>query len=337
MQSKKYRTFLIAASVLLMTLELFCQSAAADEKPAVNVAFEVILPGFQKAALRKDAPLQDILFKENNLVITGNHNLWVWNTNRNELKRYPLQKKTKGVFKLRNLGTDGRSLFAASSNTLYQISQAASKTKIMKFRLPHGKNGLTLGFAGTGDDFWWMHTSGILRIDRYGKTLIPTFGPMKLTRKHRIHFDIKSKYLWTAKDNVLTRINLGVRPPTKKIVLRAKNNFRGIGGSTNGVVLHTSRSVLRIDNEGKILQAIPVEGHRGLLKMSHQDEVDSFLFSDRLLEVYDSSTKSVAFHSLPIESTKGIRSLAVQKDYVAVLQRGNVHLYKLTKKPQSKK
>ena len=169
-----------------------------------------------------------------------------------------------------------------------------------------------------------------MRIDRYGRTLIPTYKSFGLSRNNLFHFDSETKNLWVGKNNLLTRYKLANSPVTKKVMMTAKNRFRGIGTTGKSVVVHTDRTVLRLDKNGAILQTIPAERQRKILKMHLANGLDSFLFSDGLLEVYNLETKSIEFHSLPISSSMKIQKFSNNGRIITLLENGKARLFKLS-------
>ena len=299
----------------------------------VREAIEIALPGFEKKTMQADGPIQDILFSGSKLVVLGKHNLWFWDTVNNDLQKLPLQKKAKGVYKLRHLGTDGLNLYAASSDTLYQVDLKTKKT--LRYPSPFKGKGLSLGFAGELDHMWWLHTEGFLRIDRYGKTLIPTLKPAALDRKDLLYFDAKKRQLWMGRKSKLLLVDFSSKPIVAREVLNTKNYLRGISGIQNGpLVVHTFHSILRLDQQGNVKQPIPVEGTRKLLKADLSANTHHFLFSDRLLEVFHLPARSVSQYRLPIEHAKGLKKVRFQGKLCAILQNGQVRLFNLPQGPK---
>jgi hypothetical protein len=322
MRRHLFYLFIIAATCLAPS-----GSHVLADEPVIHEATEIALPGFEKKTLQSDGPLQGILFSEKKLIVLGKHNLWLWDTVTNDLQRIPLQKKAKGVFKLRNLGTDGINIYAASSNTLFQVHMKTKK--VLRYKSPFKGDGLTLGFAGELDNMWWLHTEGFVRIDRYGKSLIPSLKPAELTRKDLLHFDAKERVLWIGRRYSLLRVDFNQKPVAVREALKTKHRLTGIEGIDSKLVVHTSHSLLRLDSNGTVKQPIPVEGSRKLLKASLSRESHDFLFSDRLLERYSMQQKQISRFLLPLRNTSGISMMRLSSNLCAILQNGSVRLFNL--------
>jgi len=285
------------------------------------------LDGYESSILQREGSIEDFIFLDNDIYLLGAHSLWQWNLATNSLKKIPLQKKQNGVFKLKNLGTDGFSVFAASSSQLYQYSP--SKQQVFKYASPFGKSGLTLGFSGEKDNFWWIHSKGIIRVDQFGRSLIATYPLKNITRKNPFAFDYDKKYFWYLSKNNLKKVDFNKTKLEAKTAFATKSNFKEIALAKQSIILMSNKSVLRLSQEGDFHQAIPVEGRRTISAMEAGSLNDRFLFSDGLLETYNHKAKSVTYHSIKNLDTSEVKRIKTSGDYLVLKSKDAVLVYKL--------
>lgn len=283
-------------------------------------ASEIDIPGYQKHKLQKDLPARDLLLDRDTLWVLGQRYLWKWNLiETKSLQRIKLQKAIRKNMALTSLGTDGVSIFTASAESLLQIR--LNPLEVLKFELKNidpkirknfvkkRKQFAPLGFAGWGDDFWWIHSAKLYNIDRYGKTLIPKRIPAKLKKSDLVQYDPFSDVLWVSRDRSLYKIDTSGKPREKNTkrsqrILKSKGKIRSIKLLQNGLLVQTSQTLLKLDEKGSILRAIPVESSRKLLSMSIGKAQHGYLFDDGLLEIYKTNRRHSLRYRVPSFKTR---------------------------------
>lgn len=284
---------------------------------------EYRLPGFQTAALEQDLPAVDALLAGNKtLWFLGRQNLWTWQLAEGRLTRIALPKD-----EWQKLHFDGLSVYAAGAKSLFQV-QIAQK-RYLAYDLPLSTAGDSLGFGGEGDELWLVHSTALMKLDRYGKALTPKAPSPPLQKGDLVAFDAQSGTLWVARGKQLLRLNDNNQ---FKTALTAKNALTGLALSDGQVILHTEHSVLRLDaKSGKTLKSIPVQGGHKLATMTINSDQHVYVFDDHLVEAFDLKAKLSRSYRLPLEPEDKIDRVTAVGDTAAVLVNGRPRAYQLSK------
>ena len=289
---------LIGSIFLAVSLALSATAplALAISKKPVDVAqpthaAEMKLVGFKMAILAADFPAKDLaLSPAGELWILGQKHLWQWRFADGWLRKVDLPEPAD------RLTFDGVSVYAAGPRVLFQY-QTVQK-RLFSYGIPGTKShgAPPFGFSGQGDDLWFLHPAGLMHIDRYGKTLARTYPMPAITNDDLVEFDPATRTLWRIHDRTLSKTvfssDEGVAPLTKA-VLTTKHKLLELALAGQQVVLHTERSVLRVDMaSGKTRKAIPVEGSSKLVAMGLSASRHGYLFENGLLEIFDMQAKT---------------------------------------------
>jgi hypothetical protein len=309
----------------LLALCLFTATTLFASTPETNTplgtATELQLPPFQSSSLSRDLPIRALHFADDHtLMVLGASALWQWRIEERSLHRLILGGKTP----LTHLGTDGISWFAASPTELFQVRW--DQGRVFRFPLPAG--GAPLGFGGSGDDFWLVHSQGLLKFDRYGHTLSPRLGTPSLSPEDHAVLRPERKALWYVHGAKLFRIDLGGDGEPVP-VLAAKHPLLGLAAAGRGFLAYTAHAVLRLTPEGKLKRSIPVEGRRQLAQVFVGDDLHAYLFSDQLLEVYRLKERQVERYRLPLDEGETPGEMAVQGHVLALTVDGHPRLFHL--------
>jgi hypothetical protein len=333
----------LVPTLILVTVLLSAYRAQAKESPAnsdepqhaetesIGRVNELLLPPFQLSSLTKDLPANDLLFPdEQSLMILGSTALWQWRIGTNSLQRLVLWQDTDAQTKapLRYLGGDGINLFVAADNTLFQIHW--QENEIFRYPLPPGLK--VRGFSGQADDYWLLHSGGIMQFDRYGKTLIPRSKVTNFATAEAMAYEPHSHILWAVRGNDLWRTDLKLKAPRGRVVFSAQHPLHSLtlpDGAHGDVMTHTDHAVLRFGESGIMRPSIPVEGSRRLIAMAISATNHAYLFSDQLLEVYEIQKKQTTRYLLPIDNVEQVSALRLSGQQVAVLVSGRPRLFRL--------
>jgi hypothetical protein len=321
-----------------MRAALFASALAAFSSLS-SVAFadatELTLPAYKATALANDAPVKDVLLDSHTgaWLLTANA-LWRWEFATKSLRRLNLQRSggtdAGDASPLARLGTDGLSVFAASDATMYQVQWRDGR--IYRYTAKAALGGRTLGFAGDGDDFWMLHSKVLMRFDRYGKTLAPKYKTPfldGLESGDRIVFDPGKRALWFATGKSVYAVDFTGEAAAPRAVFTASHPLLGLSRAGSELLAHTASTVVRLGLDGRQHGAIPVEGRRKLVAVSLTPDAHAYLFSDRLLEVYEPRARTLSRHRLPLDDAKAVTRLRLVGDLVAVLESGRGRIFRL--------
>lgn len=301
------------------------------EGEALGRASELLLPPYQLNALTKDLPASDLRFTdERTLTVLGKAALWQWQINAKALQRLTLWRDQKDISQtpLRYLGGDGVNLFAAADTTLFQIRWQQNQV----FLYPLASGTKVRGFAGHDDDFWLLHSTGLMQFDRYGKTLIPQTKLPYFTDAAWLAFDPAQRLLWAIRGSALLLTDLKQKKPQTHVVFTAQHPLRGLAlleDAGGDIMTHTDHAVLRFDPTGSLRQSFPVEGTRRLLAMAFNASSHAYLFSDQLLEVFDVQRRRGRRYRLPFADGEEITAMQLSHQHIAFLEGGRPRLFRL--------
>jgi len=301
------------------------------EGEALGRASELLLPPYQLNAMTKDLPASDLRFTdEHTLTVLGKAALWQWHINTKALQRLTLWRdlEERSQTPLRYLGGDGVNLFAAADTTLFQIQWQQNKV----FLYPLASGTKVRGFAGQNDDFWLLHSTGLMQFDRYGKTLIPQTKSIYFSDAAWLAFDPAKRLLWAVRGSQLLRTDLKQKKPQAQVVFTAQHTLRGLAlpeGAGGDIMTHTDHAVLRFDPTGSLRQSYPVEGTHQLLAMTFSASNHAYLFSDQLLEVFDVQRRQGRRYRLPFADGEEITAMQLSHQHIAFLEGGRPRLFRL--------
>jgi hypothetical protein len=290
-------------------------------------ATELSLPRFHAGALEADSKEPEFLFDhEQALWVLGGSSLWVWRPLERKLSRMKLHDPRSDGTPLSALGTDGINLFASSKATVYQVTPTDGR--IFRYpRIPATGKGAPR-FVGRGDDFWWIPGDALLKLDRYGKKLAPRGDAGFLAKAGRLAYVAEQGALfWTEGKRLMRGRPDGKAAP--KAVFSAKHPLLDVQAAGGHLIAHTAHTVLRLSHSGTVLQAIPVEGRRRLVRMHVGEDRHAYLFNDQLLEIYELATKTATRYALPLDEGEKIGRLTLAWPLAAVVADGAARVFRL--------
>ena len=312
---------------LIIGLMLFVMSGllagAGQIQPTRAPASEVTLPLYQKAALEADLPATDVLFDHgNNLWVVGKTSLWRWLPKINRLQKLELVKSNAEPESLQSAKLVGRNLFVASNRSIYKIS--FKPKQVLRFAHPVG-SGATVGIQSIGGTTWWLHSKGIAELDSKGKIRLAKNTPA-LFKGDRAFVTGNQKNLWLARGKKLLIFKLGKKNSTT-LVHTAKNHFYGMGLYKDEAIIHTPLTVLKFDRHLRLTQAIPVQGTHKLLSMDIGERFHSYLFSDNIMEIYDTNHKRKIETTLAIKPQTSVKKAIYRQNQVAIIANGKPQIF----------
>lgn len=318
------RALLLMAAMAMSTTSL----GQVDDKTPRSVT-ELTLPGFQSKALSADLPARDLRFDpDGSLWVLGARSLWHWDAPHSKLRRIRLFDAKKDRTQLQQLGTDGVSMLAATANSLYQYNP--KQRRIFRYEVPTtSAQARPLGFFGTGDDNWLVRSDSLVKLDRYGKSLVVKTKLDGLTPKDKVVFIPEHMRLWHLAGNMLQVTDLSTETVVTKDVIKAKHRLIGAAALGGGLIMHTAHTVLQVDASGKLVRSIPVEGPRKIVAMHIDKERHAYLFDDRLLEVFTLNDRKTASYFLPLEHPADSAHLVMRDGLAAVSGQDGIAVYRL--------
>lgn len=315
---------------LLLIAVFFSPKSSALPSPSLTLAHaeEFSLPTYLKGVLAEHFPIVDMMPSgERGFWLISKGSLWLWRLEAKGLTQINLDQGEPSHTPLQVLGSDGIGIFAASASSLFQIIWP--DRRVFRYTLPKGLNESTLGFSGSGDDFRIVHTRGILRFDRYGKT-IKLEHPFKVSLKDgKFKYHPLDKTLWRIQGKVLEQAILVGENLDFKMLLKTHYPLVDLNDDGNGMAVHTPYALLRVNSAGKIIKSIPVEGRRSLLAMTITQKTHAFIFSDGVIEIYKSSNATLLSAKINLASEEKIKKIIVEDDLVGVLTDLGVHGFKI--------
>jgi hypothetical protein len=325
----------VAFAFLTAFFTTFSTIALGQSVPEIQLS-PLSLPGFQQDQLRGDAPFPNVAMDQSGVVwLPGRDSIWRWSTADNTLQKIgPLLRKVSQSDRLQHVGSDGTSLFVASNLRLFQVQGTPRRVLMYESNAASDLSASdmkSLGFAGEGDNFWWLTTRKAYRVDRYGKILKPAERRLRLKESDLIAFDPLTQQLWVARDKSVVSLNLK-DPKAKPLpVNRTSRKIRGLKYQNGEIWLWTDFAVVRLESDGKRIQTIPVDPGRKLVTIDIKPSKHAFLFDDGLFEIYDLQTKHVIRRMV---STAPIQAMSVgSEDSLAVLSGGMPMAFKMTRLP----
>ncbi len=315
-------------TILLMAMFTSAAAAVQLDHRQFGSARELILPDFQYEKLRLDLPVTSaVLDKGNSLWISGQRSIWRWQLTTNQLQRVELLRDLSGGA-LREVIMHQDSLFAMTDRDLYQIKFNPLAVVRLKSRQPDIKS---ISLAAGGKHLYWTTTKGIYAANLSEKTLIPLTDMPKLETNDNALFIWETDSVWYLRDNNLYLQKIKSEDGIPKKILSSKQKIRAIQrGGDGDVFVHTRFSVLRYDLNGNLIQTIPVAGARKLVLMSPSPGAHAYLFSDKLLEVFQLDSKKSLNFRLEIGRVQQASKILINGSMVSLILDGKPRAFQLS-------
>ena len=266
---------------------------------------------------------------QGDLWMAGQRQVWHWDLIANKLRRIELSAKLPETHRLSALGSDGLSLYVASTSGLFQLTW--EPLRIFHYQLNDSSNGFSLGFSGSGDRLAWLHASGVYRIDRYGKALIKLRGLDFIRQRDQVHYAPKANALWLLRKNHLMLVKDVGPQNAAQVVYQAKGRLKDILQWEDRIVTFTSRSVLFFTEGGQLIQSVPVASGRRLMALAFSPQHHHYLFDDGVIETYNLTEQTRTSFVLPEKALQKSAKIAVWEDRVALLNGAKPRLFRLPK------
>lgn len=288
---------------------------------------ELTLSHFHLNQLDQDAAgRQFIFYREHSLWMLGDTSLWNWQPLERKLRRMHIHEPKTDGSSLEALSTDGVNLFASSHSTVYQINTKDYRV----FRYPAIRNlsEQPSFFVGNGDNFLWSANNQLIKIDRYGKTLVPWHKIDSYNNSRNfVYIPEKNQILWPFRRSLIQLDLNATGKPTR--ILSTKQPLLDLQLAGDHFIAHTAHTVLRLSKSGRITQAIPVEGHRKLIAMHISEDRHTYLFDDQLLEIFEIETKRHLHYALPLENKEKVTQIVLSWPIIALLTDQKIRVFKL--------
>lgn len=320
---KKYASLIIA-------LTLFSQIALSEyeNEPFLN-ATEVSLTDFQKQTLQKDMPVADAMFdSQGQYWLLGKHYLWKWSPlnktlQKIKLKDLPLDPNSMELLKL---GQNKMNLFILANQGIAQVDKQSGKVRLVKLpyipkigfkqsRFVVEERGLLLTFNDG------LHHYYDLGASAWKSVKVPSSQASDTSL-----LDYANKTLWFTKKGKLYRSDLKQKP---KLILNSKYKILDIELTKQCIFAHTSFAVVRYDLNGKLVQVIPVNGKQRLLKFGVGEQQQAYLFSNRVLEIYDNNKEDVKRYKINLGKARYANAFHVTSKGMGLVTDGWPRYYAL--------
>ncbi|MBP6217905.1 MAG: hypothetical protein KA436_04910 [Oligoflexales bacterium] len=295
---------------------------------AVLSSRELLLSPYQQEVLAKDLPASGITFDRKGRVwIAGKTSLWLWDLHERRLRQIEL---SAGSFSdSTQLRSFGGWVLIAKSGSLFQID--IESLKVFHYELTSNVSYKSISISSDRDSsFYWLLNQGVYSIHPEEKSLKPVF-------QHKIPVDSQALFfkqmnrLWIIDQKSIHTLDY----QTDATMAQSKNIFQTtdhlLGVYTDGeeVYAHTKYSVIRFSKEGKVLQAIPVEGLAKIVLMHVDGDSHSYLLSNRMLEIYFPLKEVSKVFSLDLGRVKKASYLQRQGSMLALILDGSPRIFQL--------
>lgn len=315
-------------STLLLSLSFYAQTILANPSQNLDTAREILLPDFQYSQLKKDFPITDILLDNgNSLWITGQKNLWRWQLSNNKMEKINLIKKNDSA--LQSITTTNDEMFVVSATQIFRLTFNPLQVSSLKIE---GKRKQTVKLLAFNNRLIWVTTSGIYTTDPGFERLVRLKNSPSLTLSDKILYP-KKNTLWIARKNRLLKLSFDNKKLTTTLLINTKNQLQNIFSSKDsGVFSNTRYTVLRFTKSGKLIQSIPVEEGRKLALININDNFHSYLFNDKLLEVYQIHSKKSFKYKLNLGIVHKAQKMIQKKSIIGLLIDGKPRIFQLSGK-----
>lgn len=311
---------------LLISLSIITTEIYATED-LYSPSREIQLPPFQNEQIKSDLPANHIyLENDKTLWIAGQKSLWRWNIVENTLKKIPLLEQEKSNDKLIKVVSHENKLYILSKKSVFQLNFDPLKAvKLQSKNAMQFSIDITVGKQGV----YWITNNQIYLVDHNERELKTLKYPVSISSKDKIYFLPDDKKMWQIKDNGIILHNFNGNYESK-VLKRTKSTIRNFSISGSDLFISTKYSVLHYSEKGDLVDSIPVENNRKLILMEQNESKHLYLFSDKLLEVYDMNSQKVYRYSLQLGRVSKAYDISSNKSIVAILLDGIPRIFQLS-------
>lgn len=114
-----------------------------------------------------------------------------------------------------------------------------------------------------------------------------------------------------------------------KEIAKTNHNLRGVKKAKSDFFAHTKYAVLRYNSSGELVQTVPVEGNLKLISIDISDSNHSYLFHNKLLEVYKLKEKTSLRFKIPFGRVKKAGQMFVDQSYFVIVVDGSPRVFQL--------
>jgi ligand-binding sensor domain-containing protein len=321
-----WRMFLKLPAMIFL-LMLPSVAFAVKKVSVMGTTREIVLPAFQFDKMKQDLPIVSAVMDSGDAMwLAGKQSIWRWQLKSNQLQRIQLVKDGSGG-PLREIVIHDDSLFAMTSRDLFQVKFNPLKAIRLK------SNGVaTKGIAMIpgGRHLYWITTSGVYAADPMQRSLMHLTNAPELAADDKAVFVWEDGRLWYSHNGKLYIRDMIASKAETREILATKQKLKAIYRSGDEIYVHTRFSVLRYDLQGKLLQTIPVQGDRKLVLMEPSEDMHTYLFSDKLLEIYQLQSKKTRQFQLNIGRVQQASRLVVHGTMIGLVLDGRPRAFQLS-------
>ena len=252
---------------------------------------------YQKQSLEKDLPLADHLISKfsNKIYVLGKSYLWVLKLENGTLHKVDYNKRLSRRVKAVRLIEVDTQLFLITTGGILHVDLKRMKQTL--FGIPEYP-GKTIGISTNGRLISWLHTRGMYLFDTETFKYKSSQKSDQFTDKDIATIDSSGKNIIAIRGNYILNFSLHNLSIAPKTLHRGDRPFLGLQNQGDDIFVFTDSTLLLLNDNNRIGQAVPVDGETKLISMASNRGRHFFLFKNKVLEEYDNISKSVSAYYL---------------------------------------
>lgn len=277
-------------------------------------------------ALQQDMPLLEArLQSEEALWFLGQNYLWQYKIKEKTLKQMTYNVENQSSSKFASLHIGKRDVFVATDSKLIQV-EVSETTKVFSYE-SLDPFGMSHSIQEIGEDkLLWVQTRGIQTIDSKTKESL-SFKSFFPTETHYIFRKNNSSVLYV-EDNKVYLENL--KTSRRELFFEGEYDLKFLEKNPPWIQTGSEKLIYILDQEGNLVQEIPIEEGRKLIALQITEEVDAYLFEDLLLQINNKKLKKTDYIEIPNLGTHNIESFELKGEVLLLLSGGFPFIFSLS-------
>ena len=265
----------------------------------------------QKNRILQEGGAQQLIIKDQHLWFTTPGKIWSWSIPHKTLHFQKISTSPIPTTSF-HLYEDG---FLATTPDNFLFIQ---RDPFGVFSLPEKNE--TLGIQMINKDLWWVRSNGASKIHTSNRSIQDKHHFDGIEPDDKFIFQTHpSLGLWLARKQQIFYMEKNGSQVRYRKIRETQHSILHLGKDQESVYAVTKDKILRFEKNGEFIQEIPIRGPQSILAASFQPNRHVYLFSSRVVEMYDLPTQSVLRYRLPIKSAKSLNNFQSEATYIAMI------------------
>ena len=275
--------------------------------------------------IQSDFPiLQAKIESSTSFWLLGQNYLWHYDVQEDLFEKISFRSEEDFINQFPKITLTGKNAFVATDHKLFQIT-LKGKRDIYSYE-SLDRNSLTHSLQkGPNSIFYWIQGSGIQTINTKEK-ISSSYQSFFPTEKD-ILLSSNKKDIYYIEDRALLKWHL--KKAKRKHLFHTNEELLSIHFNSGMIELVGEKNIFILTIDGKLIQKIPLDGHRKIIYTKITKDYDYYIFNDLLLERKNKKEKTTHFFEIPNLSSFRPEGFDINDDVLLLLIEGKPYFFRM--------